>query len=62
MLFNSFGFLFAYLPLVLAGYFLLGRLGRHGATGWRSLTPATWLALASMFFMPGGNGATCRCC
>jgi len=50
MLFNSFGFLFAYLPLVLAGYFLLGRLSRHGAMGWRSLAPATWLALASLFF------------
>ncbi|MFM2086139.1 MAG: hypothetical protein RLZZ237_1008, partial [Pseudomonadota bacterium] len=50
MLFNSFGFLFFYLPIVLAGYFLLGRLARHGQTGWRNLAPAAWLALASLFF------------
>ena len=50
MLFNSFGFLFCYLPIVLAGYFLLGRLGRHRQTGWRALAPAAWLAAASLFF------------
>ncbi len=43
MLFNSFSFLFFYLPIVLAGYFLLGRLGRP-------LLPAAWLAAASLFF------------
>ncbi len=43
MLFNSFSFLFFYLPIVLAGYFLLGRSGRP-------LLPAAWLALASLFF------------
>ena len=46
MLFNSFSFLFLYLPVVLAGYFVLGR--------YRSLAgpnaPAAWLALASLFF------------
>lgn len=42
MLFNSFGFLFFYLPIVLAGFFLLGRIG----TRWAAL----WLALASLFF------------
>lgn len=42
MLFNSFGFLFLYLPTVLAGYFLIGRLGSAWATA--------WLALASLFF------------
>ncbi|MRX06442.1 MBOAT family protein [Pseudoduganella sp. FT25W] len=42
MLFNSFSFLFLYLPVVLAGYFLLLR--------WRPAWIAGWLALASLFF------------
>jgi len=41
-LFNSFGFLFFYLPVVLGGFFLLGRIGKRWA--------ALWLALASLFF------------
>jgi alginate O-acetyltransferase complex protein AlgI len=47
MLFNSFAFLFAYLPIVLAGYFLLDRWALSAS--WR-LAPAVWLALASLFF------------
>ncbi|MGK5055400.1 MBOAT family O-acyltransferase [Janthinobacterium sp. LB2P49] len=52
MLFNSFAFLFAYLPIVLAGYFLLDRwASAAGATtSWRRLGPASWLAGASLFF------------
>ncbi len=42
MLFNSFSFLFLYLPLVLAGFFLLGRFAPRWA--------AMWLAAASLFF------------
>ncbi|MYN40933.1 MBOAT family protein [Duganella sp. FT109W] len=42
MLFNSFSFLFLYLPAVLAGYFVLLR--------WRPHWIAGWLALASLFF------------
>ncbi|MET3133201.1 alginate O-acetyltransferase complex protein AlgI [Oxalobacteraceae bacterium GrIS 1.11] len=42
MLFNSFAFLFFYLPAVLAGYFWLGR--RHPCAA------CAWLALASLFF------------
>ena len=42
LLFNSFGFLFLYLPLVLGGFFLAGRVGARWA--------ALWLALASLFF------------
>jgi len=42
VLFNSFSFLFLYLPLVLSGYFLLGRIGPRWAMG--------WLAAASLFF------------
>ena len=43
MLFNSFGFLFVYLPLVVAAYFWLARSGRP-------MLPAAWLALASLLF------------
>lgn len=42
MLFTSFAFVFAYLPIVLAGFFLLGRIHRGVAAG--------WLAAASVFF------------
>lgn len=47
MLFNSFAFLFGYLPIVLAGYFLLDRLTSSASL---RLAPAVWLALASLFF------------
>jgi len=52
MLFNSFAFLFGYLPIVLAGYFLLDRWApaASASASWRRLAPATWLALASLFF------------
>lgn len=42
MLFNSYAFLFAFLPLTLLGYFALGRLGKAAGAG--------WLALCSLFF------------
>jgi D-alanyl-lipoteichoic acid acyltransferase DltB (MBOAT superfamily) len=42
MLFNTFNFIFIYLPVVLAGFFLLARYSSHAA--------AFWLALASLFF------------
>ncbi|MTV36416.1 MBOAT family O-acyltransferase [Duganella radicis] len=42
MLFNSFSFLFLYLPVVLTGYFALLR--------WQPRWTAGWLALASLFF------------
>jgi alginate O-acetyltransferase complex protein AlgI len=42
VLFNSFGFLFIYLPLVLVAYFWLGRI--------RPAWAVIWLALASLFF------------
>ena len=42
MLFNSFAFLFGYLPIVLAGYFLLDCLAPAAGTtaSWRRLAPA----------------------
>ncbi|WP_426070256.1 MBOAT family O-acyltransferase [Janthinobacterium sp. DSP2-3-3] len=42
MLFNSYVFLFAYLPITVAGFFILGRRSQLGA--------AAWLAVASLFF------------
>lgn len=42
MLFNSYAFLFAYLPLTLLGFFLWCRLGKTFG--------ATWLAACSLFF------------
>ena len=42
MLFNSFVFLFQFLPIVLAGTFLLA--------GWRSNAAKIWLLFASLFF------------
>ncbi|MBV9812814.1 MAG: MBOAT family protein [Acetobacteraceae bacterium] len=42
MLFNSYVFLFAFLPVALAGFYALSRLGRRPA--------AVWLVLASLVF------------
>lgn len=42
MLFHSHGFLFLFLPVVLCGYFVLGRRGARAASA--------WIAAASLFF------------
>jgi len=42
MLFNSYSFIFFYLPLVLLGFFQLARISHTFAAG--------WLAAASLFF------------
>ncbi len=47
MLFNSYPFIFLFLPVVLLGYFALGRLG--------NLAPVIWLALASLAFYSFSN-------
>ncbi len=47
MLFNSYQFIFLFLPVALAGYFVLGRLG--------NLAPVIWLALASFVFYSVSN-------
>ncbi|MES3020535.1 MAG: MBOAT family O-acyltransferase [Pseudomonadota bacterium] len=47
MLFNSFSFLFLYLPLVLAGFFALGRVNPRWA--------ALWLGIASLGFYGVGS-------
>ncbi|MDR3518759.1 MAG: MBOAT family protein [Azospirillaceae bacterium] len=47
MLFNSYGFIFAYLPIVLIGFFVVGR--------WHALAAAAWLAAASLIFYSWWN-------
>jgi alginate O-acetyltransferase complex protein AlgI len=47
MLFNSYSFIFLFLPVVLLGYFALGRAG--------NLAPVIWLALASLVFYSVSN-------
>jgi alginate O-acetyltransferase complex protein AlgI len=47
MLFNSYPFIFVFLPMVLAGYFWLGRSS--------NLAPVWWLALASLVFYSVSN-------
>lgn len=49
MLFNSYGFIFLFLPAALLGYFQLARLDHRYA--------AAWLALASLFFYGYWNPA-----
>src|SRR5580704_920955 len=47
MLFNSYPFIFLFLPIALSGYFLLGRFS--------NLAPVIWLALASLAFYAVSN-------
>ena len=47
MLFNSYPFIFLFLPVTLLGYFLLGKI--------RGLAPILWLALASLVFYSVSN-------
>lgn len=47
MLFNSYSFIFFFVPLTVAGYFAFGRLSRDWALG--------WLMLASLFFYAWWN-------
>lgn len=47
MLFNSYAFILLFLPVVLAGYFRLGRRS--------NLAPVIWLAVASLAFYAIGN-------
>src|ERR1700738_3079916 len=47
MLFNSYPFIFLFLPIVLLGYFAFGRRS--------NLAPVIWLALASLAFYAFSN-------
>ena len=50
MLFNSYSFIFIFLPIVLAGYYLIGEQGHHRIA-------AVWLVAASLFFYGWWNPA-----
>ncbi len=50
MLFNSYPFIFVFLPIVLAGYYLIGGQGHHRIA-------AVWLVAASLFFYGWWNPA-----
>ena len=45
MLFNSYGFVFTFLPVALAGVFSLGRFGRRFGASWLALTSLTFYGL-----------------
>ena len=51
MLFNSYAFLFAFLPVTLAGFFLAGRVNRQAAS--------IWLVVASFVFYGWWNPVFC---
>src|SRR5580704_14482963 len=51
MLFNSFPFLFAFLPVVLIGFHLLGRLGRIAAIGWVTAASLVFYAYWNKAFL-----------
>lgn len=51
MLFNSYEFIFGYLPITLTGFFLLARNSHRLA--------ALWLAGVSLFFTLGGTLYSC---
>src|ERR1051326_9118066 len=48
MLFNSFGFIFVFLPVAVLGFHLLRELGQHRAA-------SDWLIACSLFFYAWGN-------
>ncbi len=53
MLFNSYDFLFLFLPVTLAGYFLLGRTAKSGlANVWLILASLAFYAYWEIFFLP----------
>ena len=52
MLFNSYSFLFGFLPIALAGYFGLARLGQRFAAGWLALASLGFYAWWEIRFLP----------
>src|SRR5437868_2138737 len=51
MLFNSYSFIFAFLPIALAGYFLLARFGNFAAVIWLTLASLAFYALSNWQFV-----------
>ena len=54
MLFNSIEFIFGFLPITIAVFYLVRRIG--GAR-----VALAWLTAASPFFTPRGTQSTCCC-
>jgi D-alanyl-lipoteichoic acid acyltransferase DltB (MBOAT superfamily) len=52
VLFNSYAFLFVYLPLTLAGFFLIGRFSRALAAGWLALASLVFYGYWSVAYVP----------
>ena len=52
MLFNSYPFIFAFLPLVLLGYFAAGRYGNLAAVIWLALASIGFYAFSGWQFVP----------
>ena len=60
MLFNSFEFLFLFLPIAMAGFHLLGRSGRRPVIAWLALCSVVFYAVwkpVFVFFLLGSIGA-----
>lgn len=52
MLFNSYSFLFAFLPLTLAGYFLLARWNHRSSAAWMALVSVAFYGYWNIAFVP----------
>lgn len=52
MIFSSFEFIFLFLPLTLAGYFLLGRRSVRAANGWLLFSSFFFYAWWDVRFLP----------
>ena len=52
MLFNSYPFIFLFLPIVLLAYFLLGRVGQRAAVIWLALASLAFYSVSNWQFVP----------
>jgi D-alanyl-lipoteichoic acid acyltransferase DltB (MBOAT superfamily) len=52
MLFNSYGFIFLFLPIALSGFFALGRLGHLAAIIWLAFVSLAFYAIGNWQFVP----------
>src|SRR4051794_15519045 len=52
MLFNSYSFIFIFLPIALAGYFWAGRSGNLAAVWWLALASLVFYSVSNWQFVP----------
>src|SRR5258705_11544412 len=52
MLFNSFSFMFVFFPIVLIGYFILGRFGNFPRVLWQALSSLTFYGIENWRLLP----------